>query len=108
MAAALPWAVSDAGGGVTWRATDAPATSDTAPCRPTQWPRCAQYLSETWRGSGFGPNHKQREFFQAVFAAQLEIRHQQLDGSLRAAVEKVGGELFTIVHRPDKAGALTH
>jgi integrase len=38
----------------------------------------------------------------------LNVYTQVLDGSLRAAVEKVGGELFTIVHRPDKAGALTH
>src|SRR5207249_10671105 len=38
----------------------------------------------------------------------LNVYTQVLDGSLRAAVEKVGGELFTIVHQPEKAVALTH
>jgi hypothetical protein len=38
----------------------------------------------------------------------LNVYAQVLDGSLRAAVEKVGGELFTIVHQPEKAVALTH
>ena len=37
----------------------------------------------------------------------LNVYTQVLDGSLRAAVDKVGGELFTIVHRPESAGALT-
>jgi integrase len=37
----------------------------------------------------------------------LNVYTQVLDGSLRAAVEKVGGELFTIVHKPEAAGALT-
>ena len=31
----------------------------------------------------------------------LNVYTQVLDGSLRAAVDKVGGELFTIVHRPE-------
>lgn len=38
----------------------------------------------------------------------LNVYTQVLDGSLRAAVDKVGGELFTIVHQPEEAGALTH
>jgi integrase len=38
----------------------------------------------------------------------LNVYTQVLDGSLRAAVETVGGELFTIVHWPEEAGALTH
>jgi hypothetical protein len=29
------------------------------------------------------------------------------DRSVRAAVEKIGDELFTIVHRPEKADAVT-
>ena len=29
-------------------------------------------------------------------------------GSLRAAVEKIGDELFTIVHQPEGADSLTH
>ena len=37
----------------------------------------------------------------------LNVYTQVLDGSVREAVEKIGGELFTIVHRPDKAGAVT-
>jgi integrase len=37
----------------------------------------------------------------------LNVYTQVLDGSARDAVEKIGGELFTIVHRPDQAGALT-
>ena len=37
----------------------------------------------------------------------LNVYTQVLDGSLRDAVEKVGGELFTIVHRPEKACAVT-
>jgi integrase len=37
----------------------------------------------------------------------LNVYTQVLDGSLRAAVEKVGGELFTIVHQPEEAGPLT-
>jgi integrase len=32
---------------------------------------------------------------------------QVLDGSVRDAVEKIGGELFTIVHKPEKAGAVS-
>jgi hypothetical protein len=32
---------------------------------------------------------------------------QVLDGSARDAVKKIGGELFAIVHRPDRAGELT-
>ncbi|MGH9202539.1 MAG: tyrosine-type recombinase/integrase [Vicinamibacterales bacterium] len=38
----------------------------------------------------------------------LNVYTQVLDGALRIAVDKVGGELFTIVHRPEEAGALTH
>ena len=37
----------------------------------------------------------------------LNVYTQVLDGSVRDAVEKIGGELFTIVHRPEKAGAVT-
>jgi integrase len=37
----------------------------------------------------------------------LNVYTQVLDGSLRAAVETVGIELFTIVHTPEGAGALT-
>jgi hypothetical protein len=32
----------------------------------------------------------------------LNVYTQVLDGSMRDAVEKVGGELFTIVHRPEE------
>jgi hypothetical protein len=35
----------------------------------------------------------------------LNVYTQVLDGSLRAAVEKIGGELFTIVHQPGRPGA---
>jgi hypothetical protein len=38
----------------------------------------------------------------------LNVYTQVLDGSLRAAVDKVGGELFTIVHWPEEVGAQTH
>jgi integrase len=38
----------------------------------------------------------------------LNVYTQVLDGALRAAVDTVGGELFTIVHRPDDPGASTH
>jgi integrase len=31
----------------------------------------------------------------------LNVYTQVLDGSLRAAADKVGSELFTIVHRPE-------
>jgi integrase len=37
----------------------------------------------------------------------LNVYTQVLDGSVRDAVEKIGGELFTIVHRPEKADAVT-
>ncbi|MDE3155106.1 MAG: site-specific integrase [Acidobacteriota bacterium] len=37
----------------------------------------------------------------------LNVYTQVLDGSVRAAAEKVGRELFTIVHQPDEAGALS-
>ena len=37
----------------------------------------------------------------------LNVYTQVLDGSLRAAAENVGGELFAIVHQPVEAGALT-
>ena len=38
----------------------------------------------------------------------MNVYTQVLDGSLRAAVEKVGDELFTIVHQPEEAGSLSH
>lgn len=37
----------------------------------------------------------------------LNVYTQVLDGSMRSAVEQVGRQLFTIVHRPEKAGAAT-
>ena len=37
----------------------------------------------------------------------LNVYTQVLAGSLRAAVDTVGGELFTIVHRPVRADAVT-
>ena len=37
----------------------------------------------------------------------LNVYTQVLDASVRDAVEKIGGELFTIVHRPARAGAVT-
>jgi hypothetical protein len=37
----------------------------------------------------------------------LNVYTQVLDGSLRAAVETVGTELVTIVHKPEGSGALT-
>jgi integrase len=38
----------------------------------------------------------------------LNVYTQVLDGSLRAAVAKVGSELFTIVHKPETGVELTH
>ena len=38
----------------------------------------------------------------------LNIYTQVLDASVRSAVEKVGDELFTIVHRPGEPSELTH
>ncbi len=38
----------------------------------------------------------------------LNVYTQVLDGAQRAAVDKVGGELFTIVHRPEDSGASVH
>jgi integrase len=38
----------------------------------------------------------------------LNVHTQVLDGSLRAAVDIVGAELFTIVHRPEDSGASVH
>jgi 2-keto-4-pentenoate hydratase/2-oxohepta-3-ene-1,7-dioic acid hydratase in catechol pathway len=38
----------------------------------------------------------------------LNVWTQVLDGSLRAAVDKVCDGLFTIVHQPEAAGWLTH
>ena len=38
----------------------------------------------------------------------LNIYTQVLDGSMRAAVNKIGAELFTIVHSPEGDEALTH
>ena len=37
----------------------------------------------------------------------LNVYTQVLDGSVRDAVEKIGRELFTIVHRPGKAVTVT-
>ena len=37
----------------------------------------------------------------------LNVYTQVLDGSVRDAVERIGGELFAIVHRADKAAAVT-
>ena len=38
----------------------------------------------------------------------LNIYTQVLDGSARDAVEKVGGNLFTIVHKSREGSELTH
>jgi len=35
----------------------------------------------------------------------LNVYTQVLDGALRTAVDKVGGELFTIVHQPEGSAA---
>ena len=37
----------------------------------------------------------------------LNVYTQVIDGALRAAADKVGSELFTIVHNPEKAAALS-
>jgi integrase len=37
----------------------------------------------------------------------LNVYTQVLDGSVRAAVDKIGDELFTIVHRPEQGDAVT-
>ena len=37
----------------------------------------------------------------------LNVYTQVLDGSVRDAVEKIGGELFTIAHKPERASAVT-
>jgi len=37
----------------------------------------------------------------------LNVYTQVLDGSVRDAVEKIGGELITIVHNAEGAAALT-
>ena len=38
----------------------------------------------------------------------LNVYTQVIDGALRTAVDKVGSELFTIVHKPETASGLTH
>jgi integrase len=38
----------------------------------------------------------------------LNVYTQVLDDALRRAVEKVGSELFTIVHKPENTSELTH
>ena len=38
----------------------------------------------------------------------LNVYTQVIDGALRTAVDKVGSELFTIVHNPEMGEALTH
>jgi integrase len=38
----------------------------------------------------------------------LNVYTQVIDGALRAAVDKVGSELFTIVHNPETGAELTH
>ena len=37
----------------------------------------------------------------------LNVYTQVIDGALRAAVDKVGSELFTIVHNPEMGEALS-
>jgi hypothetical protein len=37
----------------------------------------------------------------------LNVYTQVIDGALRTAVDKLGSELFTIVHNPEKASELT-
>ena len=38
----------------------------------------------------------------------LNVYTQVIDGALRAAVDKVGSELFTIVHNPETGVELPH
>jgi hypothetical protein len=49
----------------------------------------------------------QRLMGHANVDTTLNVYTQVLDGSVRDAVERVGGELFTIVHRPERACAVT-
>jgi hypothetical protein len=38
----------------------------------------------------------------------LNVYTQVIDGALRTAVDKVGSELFTIVHKSETGAELTH
>jgi integrase len=38
----------------------------------------------------------------------LNVYTQVIEDSVRAAAQRVGGELFTIVHKPEKGAELTH
>ena len=61
------------------------------------------------------PEVKRRSKCQPTVVAQLpghahvdttlNVYTQVLDGALRTAVDKIGGELFTIVHEPESSGA---
>jgi hypothetical protein len=44
----------------------------------------------------------------AMVDTTLNVYTRVIDGSLRAAVDKVGSELFTVVHKPEPASELTH
>jgi integrase len=37
----------------------------------------------------------------------INVYTQVIDGALRAAVDRLGSELFTIVHNPEKGAELT-
>jgi hypothetical protein len=49
-----------------------------------------------------------RSMGHAKVDTTLNVYTQVIDGSLRAAVDKVGSELFTIVHNPKTGEALSH
>jgi hypothetical protein len=44
----------------------------------------------------------------AKVATTLNVYTQVIDGWLRAAVDRVGSELFAIVHNPEKGAELSH
>jgi hypothetical protein len=44
----------------------------------------------------------------AKVATSLNVYAQVIDGAKRAAAEKVSGELFAIVHKPQTGNELTH
>ena len=76
-----------------------------APCDVAQVPAYLFVVVARQRGTG---KVTAQLMGHANVDTTLNVYTQVLDGSVRDAVEKIGGELFTIVHQPEGPAAPIH
>jgi integrase len=81
---------------------------DAAGLRRASWLTFRRTYSSWAHDKGVPPKVVAAIMGYAKVDTTLNVYTQVLDGAVRAAADRVGSELFTIVHNPDGAAALTH